>query len=315
MFSEEDFDAPLFKVLAHNDTGKAVGHQGGVYIPKELDPYFPQLSMHVSSTSPTVDQHIVAELFDGDKHLETVETRYQYQTWGATRLERRLTGNLGAVLNLASSGDILLIRRGIIDEQRYQLVLIRNSTPGFSTISTRLAGKRWGPLDPSIPPVKEVEVERAISAIRAHEAAPFALFDTGAMLTEGRTVRIARSRAFQTRVNELYGSRCAMCGCGLVHPAGRSELEAAHIVPRRLKGSDDPRNGLQLCRSHHWAFDAGMIGVDAGYRLVVPPSVRAISQNKPLADLSGRSILLPGVMGLRPHLDALAWHRSETLLT
>jgi putative restriction endonuclease len=44
MFSDEDFDAPLFNVLAHNDTGQAVGHQGGIVIPKDLDPYFPQLS-------------------------------------------------------------------------------------------------------------------------------------------------------------------------------------------------------------------------------------------------------------------------------
>jgi hypothetical protein len=33
---EEEFDAPLFKVLAKNDTGKAASNQGGPVIPKEL---------------------------------------------------------------------------------------------------------------------------------------------------------------------------------------------------------------------------------------------------------------------------------------
>ncbi len=36
------------------------------------------------------------------------------------------------------------------------------------------------------------------------------------------------------------------------------EAQAAHIVPKHRNGTDDPRNGLTLCRTHHWAFDQGL---------------------------------------------------------
>ena len=39
-----EFDRPLFKKLAHNDTGMAAGHQAGVVIPTAMDRFFPQLS-------------------------------------------------------------------------------------------------------------------------------------------------------------------------------------------------------------------------------------------------------------------------------
>jgi hypothetical protein len=38
----------------------------------------------------------------------------------------------------------------------------------------------------------------------------------------------------------------------------RGVEQAAHIVPKNKNGTDDPRNGLTLCRAHHWAFDAGL---------------------------------------------------------
>src|SRR3546814_1056047 len=67
--------------------------------------------------------------------------------------------------------------------------------------------------------------------------------------------RIARSRAFRKAVIAAYGGRCAMCGGGATAPDGRSEIEAAHVIPRGMAGADDVRHGLSLCRLHHWAFD------------------------------------------------------------
>src|SRR5580704_14499999 len=108
----EQFDRPLFKKLASNDTGAAPGHQGGVLIPKDLDKYFPQLFTHVTQLSPTVDEYITAALFIGNSLQQIVQSRYQYQTWGGTRRpERRLTSNLGAIRHVANAGDYLLIER------------------------------------------------------------------------------------------------------------------------------------------------------------------------------------------------------------
>jgi putative restriction endonuclease len=57
-----EFDAPVFKRLARNDTGQAAGHQGGLVIPQALDSYFPQLVGATTSTSPTVDRDVRATL-------------------------------------------------------------------------------------------------------------------------------------------------------------------------------------------------------------------------------------------------------------
>ena len=41
LVASTDWDFPIFKILANNDTGAAAGHQGGVVIPKDLRVYFP----------------------------------------------------------------------------------------------------------------------------------------------------------------------------------------------------------------------------------------------------------------------------------
>lgn len=125
-----DWDKPIFKVLANNDTGAAAGHQGGIVIPKDLRSFFPGLSTaNTSMLVPTTDRRLTAELFAENRHLGTVSTRYQYQTWGGTRTpESRLTDQLGALRNLATGGDILIIQRNIDRLDRYRLTLVRKSS-------------------------------------------------------------------------------------------------------------------------------------------------------------------------------------------
>lgn len=61
---------------------------------------------------------------------------------------------------------------------------------------------------------------------------------------------------FSFEVKKEYGSACAACGLAV------SELiEAAHIVPDSLHGSDDHRNGLPLCATHHRAFDRDLLRI------------------------------------------------------
>lgn len=141
------FDTPVFKVLAHNDTGGAIGHQGGVLIPKALGFYFPTLSKKVTPQNPTVSAYITAHLFDGTKKVDSVQTRYQYQTWTATRSpERRVTGNLGAIRSSAKRNDILLMERSLSNQGLYRLSLLRRGTPPHQAILAKAAGRRWGKL-------------------------------------------------------------------------------------------------------------------------------------------------------------------------
>lgn len=305
-----EFDRPLFKRLAHNDTGQAAGHQAGVVIPKEMDRYFPQLSAKITEINPTASVTISAALFDGDRFLREVETRYQYQTWGGTRSpERRITGNLSALRDLAEQDDILVIERGISDPTRYRLTLLRQGTPKYAEVLSSAAGRRWGPLSSLDRPVMESEVIAAHGQQQAREQTPFELFDAGAEVLESRVKRIARARAFQKRLLDLYGRRCAICGEAYCRSDGKSEAEAAHIVPRRLKGADDARNGLLLCKSHHWAFDYGLLGIGADRKIVVPNSTLLLPTNQSLSHWLGQPIREPNDPALMPSDIALEWHR------
>lgn len=142
------FENPVFKMLAHNDTGGAPGHQGGVLIPKDLQSYFPPLSSQWTPANPTVSAFISAELFDGAAALGTVQTRYQYQTWGATRSpERRLTGNLGELRSRAKKEDILLVERSQSKATTYRLTLVRKGSGAYRKIVSSAPGRRWGFLE------------------------------------------------------------------------------------------------------------------------------------------------------------------------
>lgn len=308
-----DWDLPFFKVLANNDTGAASGHQGGIVIPTVLRPFFPGLS-ETSSLNPTADQRIEADLFVENRFLASVSTRYQYQTWGGTRTpESRLTDQLAPLRNLAHGGDILIFQRSIDLLDRYRLTLVRQSSDEFGPLQSLVAGRRWGVLG-SATPMSDKELANAMDQEQQRESSTFSLTDNEAQKMESRVIRIARSVAFRLSVTKLYGYTCAICGESLKSPRGMVELDAAHIVPRSRLGRDDARNGIALCKRHHWAFDGGLLGIGNQREIIVPYSVQQISANSVLANLNGRPLSEASQPHLRAHPDALTWHRENILL-
>jgi hypothetical protein len=139
------YQKPVFKLLAHNDTKGAKGHQAGPLIPKDLAGYFPPLVGATSTAAPTVDAKIDAELWIGGKHVGDVETRYQHQTWHHSRRpERRITGNLNQLLTHAKKDDLLLIERDVAASNKYRLTLHKLGTPPYNTIVAAHPTRRWG---------------------------------------------------------------------------------------------------------------------------------------------------------------------------
>lgn len=80
-----------------------------------------------------------------------------------------------------------------------------------------------------------------------------------------RTIRQKyRAKSFSRRVLDAYHHRCAFCGVQL------RLLDAAHIVPVAAPDStDDVRNGVALCKLHHFAYDSNLVAFDAEYRIWV----------------------------------------------
>lgn len=309
-----EWDSAIFKKLANNDTGAASGNQAGVVIPIPLRPYFPGLLNSTSSLNPTIDARIHAELFDGNNYLGSVDTRYQYQTWGGTRKpESRITDQLSVIRNIASGGDYLIIRRRIESLHHYQLVLIRKTSTDYAIVSALAGSMRWGVLQGSAP-MRETDLVTAQQDEQVQESGSFQLFDSLASTTTSTVKRIARSLAFRISILSLYDERCSICGQALRDPKGFSELDAAHVVPRALLGSDDARNGFALCKRHHWAFDKGLIGVSDARLVMVPTVIKSITANQPLIALEGNLIREASASNLRVHAEAFRWHRDNMLI-
>lgn len=121
-----------------------------------------------------------------------------------------------------------------------------------------------------------------------------------------------RDKAFREIVVREYNYTCAVCEMKF-HWNTLIEATAAHIIPKHKNGTDDPRNGLSLCRTHHWAFDAGIFALSDDYDILLSAKIQeADSRNFPLLEMEGKSVLLPSNEILQPHPDAIRWHRENT---
>ncbi|MFW5921565.1 MAG: HNH endonuclease, partial [Polyangiales bacterium] len=158
------------------------------------------------------------------------------------------------------------------------------------------------------------DVERAISMIRESSEQAFQPFREHTQVRISEQVRMARDRALRLQVLPLYDHRCALCALRLRwHQL--VEAEAAHVVPVEHSGVDDLRNALSLCRTHHWAFDRGLWTVDEDMRarVVEPPDDPEVDVES-LTQLARKPIELPDEERLRPHVDALDWHRKHVFV-
>jgi len=315
LITSPEWDFPIFKVLANNDTGNASGHQGGIVVPKVLRPFFPGLAGAVSAATPTIDHRVEAQLFVENGYKGTVNTRYQFQTWGGTRSpESRLTDQLGPLRNSAKGGDILIIQRSIDRLDLYRLTLVRQTSPEFPIIAALVANRNWGVLAETTPPVSDDDLDSAIAEEGILEAAPFSLIDPSAETTTSTTKKVARSIVFRSTVLKQYEETCAICEEALRTPSGLIEIDAAHVVPRSLMGADDARNGFALCKRHHWAFDKGLFGIGDDRKVIVPNAVSLIIQNANLKKFNGHPIREAKTTALQVHPSAFQWHRENLLV-
>lgn len=311
---DESWDFPFFKKLAANDTGASSGHQGGMVIPKDLRIFFPNLTGQPTSEQPTIDQHIKAILIVNGQKVGAITTRYQIQSWGGTRRpESRLTSNLTSLLNQARADDYIVIQRSLENLDLYRLWLISQGSPSYNDFAQLAGNKRWGTIQKDIPMTQE-DINRAAIELNQSEEKPFSLFEEEPKHRETRSRRIARSIIFRATIQALYDCTCSVCRIGLSSPKGVFEVIAAHIVPKSKQGSDDVRNGLALCRTHHWAFDNGLFAIDQNRRILVPEVVCQIDRNEILAEFNGQPIKEANDSNLLADLSAFEWHRDNILL-
>lgn len=118
---------------------------------------------------------------------------------------------------------------------------------------------------------------------------------------------------FRERVLAAYQTTCAVCQ--LRHEA---LLDAAHIIPDgRPRGDPIIPNGLALCKLHHSAFDANIIGVRPDLTIAVRADVLGESDGPMLVhglqETHNRRIRVPRLRALQPGPDRLEERYSEFL--
>jgi hypothetical protein len=171
-------------------------------------------------------------------------------------------------------------------------------------------------------PVKTFEIEKEIKKITGtpcpENYIPFEQTRKPKSIT--KTIAI-RARSFRQAVIETYDFSCCVCGLKINSPNSLNwEVEAAHIVPHGLQGKDDIWNGVALCRLHHWAFDVGWFSLSNNYQVLISSRLEQIPDNfgkignfdffRKSLD-TNKTVILPQNDLLRPHVNALEWHREH----
>jgi len=150
-------------------------------------------------------------------------------------------------------------------------------------------------------------IETALRLESLEEWIPFAAEDRAVY----RISRQKRDAAFRSVVLSNYGYTCAVTGQRFKSPR-HIEADGAHIIGKEVRGTDDPRNGIALSKSAHWAFDQGIFTISDQYEVIVNPKAKQASvANFPALEIDRRKIALPDDSYYRPHPEALAWHREE----
>ena len=106
---------------------------------------------------------------------------------------------------------------------------------------------------------------------------------------------------FRREVRQAYKFTCIVCGLKLPAAEGLkiAGVDAAHILPWAKYDADIVRNGLCLCRHHHWAFDQLLLGIhptDDGEYMVVVTAIaeKSFAGNaEALADLKRHEGIVP----------------------
>lgn len=127
--------------------------------------------------------------------------------------------------------------------------------------------------------------------------------------------RLTRERLhqplFRARVLRAYGDRCAVCR--LHHSV---LLDAAHIIPDgQPKGDPVVPNGLALCKIHHGAYDANLLGIRPDLQIEVAPGVRTEIDGPMLLhglqEMEGRRLEIPRERAAQPDPDRLGSRYEE----
>ena len=138
-------------------------------------------------------------------------------------------------------------------------------------------------------------IKEALTPLPTEGVDSFELDGSGETKIVSTKARLGQAE-FRSSVMENYGEKCAVCN--VRHP---DLLDAAHIVAKAERGTDDLRNGIVLCKNHHAAFDNNLFGIN-------PESKKLVFLSKEIKqELNFPQRKLKTATGVLPNIKALRW--------
>ncbi len=129
-----------------------------------------------------------------------------------------------------------------------------------------------------------------------------------------------RNAFFGKAVVHAYGYKCAFCGLKVTRSITQNIVDGAHIQPFARFYNNSIKNGISLCKNHHWAFDRGWFFIEYikednkyKYKIRVASDIEETSNENArcMLGLENDEIQLPISDKYYPDPDALSWHRNN----
>jgi len=161
--------------------------------------------------------------------------------------------------------------------------------------------------------LREALLARYFAAHRVGLAA--AAGPVGEVLAEPGEERAQRAASFRGLVLVNYDHQCCACGLRIRIPEPDvTFVDAAHLIPFAESRDDHPRNGVALCKHHHWAMDRQLLapGPDARWHVSRRVEPRRSRGEEELFRLDGQPLIPPAESAYAPDPAALRW-RLERL--
>ena len=180
-----------------------------------------------------------------------------------------------------------------------------------------IAGADWHFLEKYLLPELEISAEASISEftealvdLEESSDLPEPVLTDPLARKRTTTQRTIRDKKFSDTCKKLYNYQCAICRKRRYSLKETPEVDAAHINPKEREGPDDFRNGLALCKLHHWAFDEGLFSLSDDHKIIVHESIKGKPDYEEIYTYEGKMILIPNPKKYAPDPLYLKEHRS-----
>jgi putative restriction endonuclease len=85
-------------------------------------------------------------------------------------------------------------------------------------------------------------------------------------------------------------------------------IDACHVKPIQHLGEDHIRNGIALCKIHHWAFDRGAISISNEMNLLISKKLNGNRLHDYFTVFESTPVFVPRIKEFALDTENIAYH-------